>query len=54
MRRVEDGQRSTTCGVVHRERPGNGSAPVVAEHQRELCAAFFDETVDVSASLSAL
>ena len=47
MGRVEDGQPADDLGVVHRGGPGDGSAPVVADQQRGLGAAFSDETADV-------
>ena len=52
MRRVEDGQPVDDLGVVHRERPSGGAAPVVAHHQRGLGAALVDETVDVGRQLA--
>src|SRR4051794_25223782 len=51
MGRVEDGQPVDDLRVVHRKRPGNGSAPVVADHQRGLRAALLDETVNVGGEL---
>ena len=52
MGRVEDGQPVDDLGVVHRERPGRGSAPVVADHERGLGAALLDETADVGGQLA--
>ena len=47
MGRIEDGEPVDDLGMVHRERPGGGSAPVVADHQRGLGTALLDETADV-------
>ena len=51
MGRVEDGQPVDDLGVVHRERPGGGPTPVVADHERGLGAALLDETADVGGQL---
>jgi hypothetical protein len=53
MGRVEDGQPVDDLGVVHRERPGGGSTPVVAGHERGLGAALLDEPRTSAASLPA-
>ena len=51
MGRVEDGQPVHDLGMVHRGVPGDGSAPVVADHQRGLGTALSDETADVVGQL---
>ena len=51
MGRVEDGQPVDDLGMVHRERPGGGSTPVVADHERGLGAALLDEPADVGGQL---
>ena len=48
MGRVEDGESVDHLGVVHRGRPGDGSAPVVTDQQRGLRTALFDEAADIS------
>ena len=47
MGRVEDGQPVHHLGVVHREGPGDAAAPVMADEQRGLGAAFVDQIPDV-------
>jgi hypothetical protein len=47
MGRVEDGESVDHLGVVHRGRPGDGSAPVVTDQHRGLGTEFSDETADV-------
>src|SRR5271167_1639243 len=49
--RVEDGQPVDYLGMVHRGGPGNAAAPVVADQQRGLGAAFVDEAADVGGQL---
>jgi len=45
--RVEDSQPVHDLGMVHREGPGDGSAPVMPDQQRGLGAAFVDQAADV-------
>ena len=47
MGRVEDGESVDHLGVIHRDGPGDASAPVVTDQQRGLGTAFFDEAADV-------
>ena len=48
MSGVEDGESVDHLGVVHRGRPGDGSAPVVTDQQRGLGTEFSYESADVS------
>ena len=47
MGRVEDGESVDHLGVVHRDRPGDASAPVVTDQQRRLRTEFSDQAADV-------
>ena len=47
MGRVEDGEPVDHLGVVHRDCPGDASAPVVTDQERGLRAELSDETVNV-------
>ena len=47
MGRVEDGESVDHLGVVHRGRPGDGSAPVVTDQQRGPGTEFSDQAADV-------
>ena len=47
MGRVEDGESVDDLGMIHRDGPGDGSAPVVTDHHRGLGAELSDETADV-------
>ena len=47
MGRVQDGQAVDHLGVIHRDGPGDGTAPVVTDQQRGLGTALFDEAADV-------
>ena len=51
MRRVQDGQAVDDLGVIHRQRPGDASAPVVPDHHRGLGTELADETADVVGQL---
>jgi hypothetical protein len=47
MGRVEDRESVDNLGMIHRDDPGDASAPVVTHQQRGLGTAFFDEAPDV-------
>ena len=47
MGRVEDGEPVDHLGVVHRNGPGDGSAPVVTDQERLLLTELSDEATDV-------
>src|SRR3954468_18149891 len=47
MGRVEDGEPVDHLGVVHRNRPGDRSAPVVTDQPRGLLTELSDEAADV-------
>ena len=47
MGRVEDGEPVDHLGVVHRDGPGDASAPVVTDQQRGLGTELSDEAADV-------
>ena len=47
MRRVEDGESVDHLGVVHRDRPGDASAPIVTNQSRGLSTELSDQAADV-------
>src|SRR6185369_5524206 len=47
MRRVEDGEPVDHLGVVHRDCPGDASAPVVTDQERGLGTELSDQAADV-------